>query len=173
MGMQTDVKQGHLNQSGFFVLGRNRVKGVSWYGAGTDGTLVLFDTTTVPVTASVTYGRTGTLVTVTKTAHGLVTGDVVGIHFSDASGVAATDGNYSITKTGADTFTLTDINSGTVATSTAAAYVSGGNKWLITYENDATDTFSNAPVIPGEGVLATKGIYALMTNLGAAQIYYG
>jgi hypothetical protein len=173
MGMQTDVKQGHLNQSGFFVLGRNRVKGVSWYGSGTDGTLVLFDTTTVPVTASVTYGRTGTLVTVTKTAHGLVTGDVVGIHFAAASGVAATDGNYSITRTGADTFTLTDINSGTVATSTAAAYVSGGNKWLMAYENDATDTFSNAPVIPGEGVLATKGIYALMTNLGAAQIYYG
>jgi hypothetical protein len=25
MTMQYDVKQGHLNQSGFFVLGRNRV----------------------------------------------------------------------------------------------------------------------------------------------------
>jgi len=173
MGMQTDVKQGHLNQSGFFVLGRNRVKGVSWYGTGTDGTLVLFNTTTAPVTASVTYGRTGTLVTVTKTAHGLVTGDIVGIHFNAASGVAATDGNYSITKTGADTFTLVDINTGTVATSATAAYVSGSNRWLLTYENDATDTFSNAPVIPGEGVLATNGIYALMTNIGAAQIYYG
>lgn len=173
MAMQYDVKQGHLNQSGFFVLGRNRVKGISWYGTGTDGALVLFDTTSVPVTSGVTYGRSGNTVTVTKVAHGLVTGDVIGINFSEASGVAATDGNYSITRTGADTFTLTDINSGTVATSTAAAYVSGGGKWLLTYENDATDTFSNAPLIPGEGVLAVRGIYALMTNLGAAQIYYG
>jgi len=173
MAMQYDVKQGHLNQSGFFVLGRNRVKGISWYGTGTDGTLVLFDTTTAPVTASVTYGRTGNLVTVTKTAHGLVTGDIVGIHFGEASGVAATDGNYSITRTGADTFTLVDINTGTVATSATAAYVTGTNRWLLTYENDATDTFSNAPIIPGEGVLVNNGIYALMTNLGAAQIYYG
>ena len=173
MGMQYDVKQGHLNQSGFFVLGRNRVKGVSWYGSASDGTLVLFDTTTAPVTASVTYERAGTLVTVTKTAHGLNTGDVVGIHFNTASNVAATDGNYSITRTGANTFTLTDINSGTVANTATAAYVTGTNRWLLTYENDSTDTFSNAPIIPGEGVLATNGIYALMTNISAAQIYYG
>jgi len=173
MGMQYDVKQGHLNQSGFFVLGRNRVKGVSWYGSAADGTLVLFDTTTAPVTASVTYERAGTLVTVTKTSHGLNTGDVVGIHFNSASGVAATDGNYPITRLTANTFTLTDINSGTVANTATAAYVTNANRWLLTYENDATDTFSNAPVIPGEGVLATNGIYALMTNLGAAQIYYG
>ena len=53
MTMQYDVKQGHLNQSGFFVLGRNRVKGVSFYGGS--GTLVLFDTTVAPVTSSVTY----------------------------------------------------------------------------------------------------------------------
>jgi hypothetical protein len=172
MAMQTDVKQGHLNQSGFFVLGRNRVKGISWYGTGTDGVLVLFDTTTVPVTSGVTYARTGNVVTVTKTAHGLSTGDVIGIHFGEASGVAATDGNYSITRTGADTFTLTDINSGTVANTATAAYVNGG-RWLLTYENDATDTFSNAPIIPGEGVLAVNGIYALLTNVGAAQIYYG
>jgi hypothetical protein len=173
MGMQYDVKQGHLNQSGFFVLGRNRVKGVSWYGSGTDGTLVLFDTTTAPVTSSVTYERAGTLVTVTKTAHGLNTGDVVGIHFNSASGVAATDGNYPITRLTANTFTLTDINSGTVANTATAAYVTNANRWLLTYENDATDTFSNAPIIPGEGVLVNNGIYALMTNLGAAQIYYG
>ena len=173
MGMQYDVKQGHLNQSGFFVLGRNRVKGVSWYGSASDGTLVLFDTTTAPVTASVTYERAGTLVTVTKTSHGLNTGDVVGIHFNTASNVAATDGNYSITRLTANTFTLTDINSGTVANTATAAYVSGGNRWLMTYENDATDTFSNAPIIPGEGVLANNGIYALMNNISASQIYYG
>jgi hypothetical protein len=172
MGMQYDVKQGHLNQSGFFVLGRNRVKGISFFGAGSDATLVLFDTTSAPVTASVTYARTDTTVTVTKTAHGLVTGDVVGIHFNSNTSASATDGNYTITRTGADTFTLTDINTGTI-TSTAASYVSGGGRWLMTYEIDATDTFSNAPFIPGEGVLAVNGIYALMTNIDSAQIFYG
>ena len=172
MTMQYDVKQGHLNQSGFFVLSRNRVKGVSFFGTGTDATLVLFDTVTAPVTASVTYARTGTTVTVTKTAHGLSTGNIVGIHFNSNTSVSATDGNYVITRTGADTFTLTDINSGDI-TSTAASYVSGGGRWLMTYEIDATDTFSNAPFIPGEGVLALNGIYALMTNIDSAQIYYG
>ena len=172
MGMQYDVKQGHLNSSGFFVLGRNRVKGISFFGAGSDATLVLFDTTSAPVTASVTYARTDTTVTVTNTAHGLVTGDVVGIHFNSNTSVSATDGNYTITRTGADTFTLTDINTGTI-TSTAASYVSGGGRWLMTYEIDATDTFSNAPFIPGEGVLAVNGIYALMTNIDSVQIYYG
>ena len=173
MAMQYDVKQGHLNQSGFFVLGRNRIKGVSWYGSGTDGTLVLFDTTTAPTSSNVTYERASTLVTVTKASHGLNTGDVVGIHFNTASNVAATDGNYSITKLTANTFSLTDINSGTVANTATAVYVTGANRWLMTYENDSTDTFSNAPVIPGEGVLATNGIYAFMTNVGASQIYYG
>jgi hypothetical protein len=172
MTMQFDVKQGHLNQSGFFVLGRNRVKGISFFGAGTDGTLVLFDTTSAPVTSSVTYARSGTTVTVTKVAHGLVTGDVVGIHFDSNTSISATDGNYSITRTSADAFTLTDINTGTI-TSTAASYVSGGGRWLLTYELDGTDTFENSPIIPGEGVLANNGIYALMTNIDSAQIYYG
>jgi hypothetical protein len=170
--MQTDVKQGHLNQSGFFVLGRNRVKGISFFGSGTDGTVVLFDTASVPVTSSVTYARSGTTVTVTKTAHGLSTGNVVGIHFDSNTSQSATDGNYVITVASSSTFTLTDINTGTI-TSTAASYVSGGGRWLMTYEIDGTDTFSNAPFIPGEGVLAVNGIYALMTNIDSVQIYYG
>jgi hypothetical protein len=169
--MQYDVKQGHLNQSGFFVLGRNRVKGVSFYGAG--GTLVLFDTTTAPVTSSVTYGRSGTTVTIAKTAHGLTTGTVVGIHFAAGSGGAATDGNYVITVTTADAFTITDINTGNITGSPAALYVSGASRWLITYETHASDEFQNAPLIPGEGVLAVNGIYAYMSAIDGAQVYYG
>jgi hypothetical protein len=168
--MQYDVKQGHLNESGFFVLGRNRVKAVSFFGGG--GTLVLFDTTSAPVSSSVTYAQSGTTVTVSKTSHGLVTGDVVGIHFDSNTGVSATDGNYSITRVDANSFTLTDINSRTI-TSTAAIYVSGVNRWLMTYETHATDEFQNAPLIPGEGVLAANGIYAYMSAIDSAQIYYG
>jgi hypothetical protein len=171
MTMQTDVRQGHLNQSGFFVLGRNRVKGVSFYGGG--GTLVLFDTTVAPVTSSVTYGRSGATVTIAKTAHGLTTGTVVGIHFVTGSGGTATDGNYAITVTTADAFTITDINTGTITGSPAALYVSGANRWLLTYETHASDEFQNAPLIPGEGVLAVNGIYAYMSSIDGAQIYYG
>ena len=170
MGMQYDVKQGHLNESGFFVLGRNRVKAVSFFGGA--GTLVLFDTTSAPVSSSVTYAQSGTTVTVSKTSHGLVTGDVVGIHFDSNTGVSATDGNYSITRVDANSFTLTDINSRTI-TSTAALYVSGVNRWLLTYETHSSDEFQNSPLIPGEGVLAVNGIYAYMSAIDAAQIYYG
>ena len=170
MAMQYDVKQGHLNESGFFVLGRNRIKAISYFGGG--GTLVLFDTTSAPVTSSVTYARAATTVTVSKTAHGLATGDVVGIHFDSNTGVSATDGNYSITRVDANSFTLTDINSGTI-TSTAAIYVSGVNRWLLTYETHSTDEFQNSPIIPGEGVLVVNGIYAHMSSIDSAQIYYG
>ena len=170
MAMQYDVKQGHLNESGFFVLGRNRIKAISYFGGG--ATLVLFDTTVAPVTSGVTYARTGTLVTVSKTAHGLATGDVVGIHFDSTGGVSATDGNYSITRVDANSFTLNDINTGSIA-STAALYVSGVNRWLLTYETHASDDFQNSPIIPGEGVLAVNGIYAYMSSIDSAQIYYG
>ena len=170
MTMQYDVKQGHLDQSGFFVKYPVRVKGVSYVGTATAGFVVLFDTLSTPVSASVTYGRSGTTVTVTKTAHGLNTGDVIGIHFESGTGGAATDGNYTITRTGADTFTLTDINTGTITASPTAVY---STKWLLTYNSSAADTYNNAPIIPGEGVRVDNGVYAYMSNVEATQIYYG
>jgi hypothetical protein len=168
--MQYDVKQGHLNSSGYFVKYPVRVKGVSFAGGASAGLLVLFDTSSTPVSSSVTYAQTSNTVTVTKTAHGLNTGDVIGIHFEANSGVSATDGTYSITKTGPDTFTLTDINSRSIS-STAAVYVVG--KWLMTYETIPSDIFANVPFIPGEGVRVETGVYALMTNLESVQIFYG
>ena len=171
--MATNVKQAHINASGFLVMGRNRIRGLSFVGTATAGELVMFDTTSAPVTSSVTYGRSGTTVTVAKTAHGLVTGDVVGIHFADGTGGTATDGNYSITRIDANSFSLTDINTGTITGSPAAIYVSGNNRWLLTYEVSATDIFNNAPDVPDQGVLAVNAIYAYMVNLVAVNIYYG
>ena len=171
MGMQYDVKQAHLDQSGFMVKYRTRLKGVSFTGAASAGYVVLFDTLSAPVTASVTYARTGDVVTVTKTAHGLNTGDTIGIHFVSGTGGAATDGTYTITKTGADTFTLTDINSGSITGSPAAVYAVGG--WLVTYQTLAGDVYTNVPFIPSEGILARNGIYCYMTNAEAAYIFYG
>ena len=166
--MQTDVKSGHLNNSGFVVLGRNRLKAVSMVGTATAGTLDIFDTTTAPVAA--TYARTAAVITVTKVAHGLVTGNVVGLTFATASGSSGTNGNYTITRTGADTFTVTDINSGTIAGGTVAAYAS---LWVASYDIGTGDYFGNFSLIPGEGIMVKNGIYLSMSNLLSANIYYG
>ena len=166
--MQTDVKSGHLNNSGFVVLGRNRLKAVSMVGTATAGTLDIFDTTTAPVSA--TYERAATLITVTKSAHGLSTGDMVGLTFATASGTSGTNGNYVITRTGANTFTVTDINSGTIVAGTAVVYAS---LWVASYDVGATDVFGNFALIPGEGILARNGIYLSMSNLLSANVYYG
>jgi len=170
MAMQYDVKQAHLNSSGYFTNYGTRVKGISFTGTASAGYVTLFDASSVPVSASVTYAQSGNTVTVTKVAHGLTTGTVIGIHFLSNSGVSATDGTYTITRTGADTFTLTDINSRTI-TSTAAVYAVG--RWILTYEAAASDTFSNAPIIPGEGLRANTSVYAEMSNMDSVQIYYG
>jgi hypothetical protein len=168
--MQYDVKQAHLNSSGYLVTYPVRVKGLSFTGTATAGYVVLFDTSSTPVSSSVTYARSGTTVTVSKTAHGLTTGTVIGIHFLSNSGVSATDGTYTITVTGANAFTLTDINTGTI-TSTSAVYAVG--KWLMTFEPTATDIFANVPFIPGEGVRVETGVYAEMSNMDSVQIFYG
>ena len=168
MSMQTDVKAGHLNNSGFVVLGRNRLKAVSTVGSATAGTLDIFDTITAPVAA--TYARSGTTITVTKSAHGLSTGNVVGIAFATASGSSGTNGNYAITVTSSSTFTVTDINSGTIAALTVAAYAS---LWVASYDVGATDVFGNFALIPGEGVLVKNGIYLNMSNITSANVYYG
>ena len=166
---QTPVKQAHLNASGFMVLGRNRVKGISFTGTATAGFVALFDTTTAPVTTA-TYGRSGTTVTVSATAHGLVTGDVIGIDFAAGTGGTATNGNYSITRVDANSFTLTDINTGSI---TAGASMVYSSKWLLTYDVSGNDTFNNAPFIPEDGVLVVNGVYAYMSNVTSCNIYYG
>jgi hypothetical protein len=166
---QTPVKQAHINASGFLVLGRNRVKGISFVGTATAGNVSLFDTATAPVTTA-TYGRSGTTVTVTQSAHGLATGDVIGIDFAAGTGGTATNGNYVVTVTDSSTFTVTDINSGTITASPTMVYAS---RWLMSYDVSASDTFNNAPFIPDDGVIAVNGVYAQMSNLLSVNIFYG
>ena len=170
MTMQYDVKSGHLNQTGFFVIGRQRLKGLmSIPSTTTAGLVEIFDTNTAPVTA--TYGRSTTTVTVTKSAHGLSTGQVVGIGFTSASNVSATDGNYTITVVDANTFTLTDINSGTVSSGTACRYVLGPG-FMMAFDTNPSTVAVPLP-IPGEGILARDGLYAFMNNQLSLAIFYG
>ena len=166
--MQTDVKAAHLNNSGFAVLGPNRLKALSIVGTASAGTLDVFDTTTAPVSA--TYARAGTLVTVTKSTHGLATGDVVGLSFATASGSSATNGNYPITVLTSSTFTITDINTGTIAASTACSYAT---RWVVSYDIGAGDLFGNNVLLPGEGIKVVNGIYLSMSNITSSVVYYG
>ena len=170
MSMQYDVKQAHLNQSGIMVPFGTRVKAVSFTGSASAGSLTLFDTLTAPVTTA-TYTRAGTLVTVTQASHGLTTGQVIGIDFNAGTGGSATNGNYVVTVLTSGSFTVTDINSGSITAGATMLYSTG--KWLATYDVTAADSYNNAPFIPGEGVKAVTGVYAYMSNLGAANIYYG
>jgi hypothetical protein len=169
MTMQTDVVAGTLVESGFIYKQRTRVKGVSIKGNGTNaGLLQIFDTVTAPVTA--TYGRAGTLVTVTKNSHGLKTGDTVGLSFAPGTGGSASDGNYPITKLTDNTFTITELNSGSITAGANCVYAS---RWIMTFRIDVGDAYVNYWLIPGQGFLATNGIYLLITDLNAASIFYG
>jgi len=170
MGMQYDVKQAHLNGSGIMVPFGTRIKGISLTGTASAGQLTIFDTTTAPVTTA-TYGRSGTTVTITQSAHGLATGQTIGIDFAAGTGGTATNGTYAVTVTNSSTFTVTDINSGTISASPTLVYSTG--KWLMSYDIAAGDSYNNAPSIPGEGVRAITGVYAYMVNLTAVNIYYG
>jgi len=172
MTMQYDVRQAHINQSGTLVPYSTRVKAVAFVGTTNAGQFVLFDTTTAPVSSSVTYGRSGATVTVSKTAHGLNTGDKIGIDFDVGSGGAATPGNYVVTRVDANSFTITDINSGTITGTPAAVYSTGG--WLMTFDVAANDIYNNgSSTMPGEGLFARNGVYAYMVNMAAVSVFYG
>jgi len=168
--MQYDVKQAHLNGSGIFVPFGTRIKAISLTGTASAGQLTMFDTLTAPVTTA-SYGRSGTTVTISSTAHGLTTGQVIGIDFAAGTGGTATNGNYAVTVTNANTFTVTDINSGTISASPTLVYSTG--KWLMTYDIAAGDSYNNSPLIPGEGVKADTGVYGYISNLTAVNIFYG
>ena len=174
MTMQTGVKQSRLTQTGWIVQGPSRLKGTSLRSNGSAvGRVFLFDTDTTPVTA--TYGQSTTTVTITKTAHGLNTGDTVSIGYvPDASQRTATNGTYTITKLTADTFSITDPNSFTVTASTACYYVTGTNRFMYVKGVGAADQYVNFELIPGEGIQSKVKMYAFI--LGGMQsliVYYG
>lgn len=171
------VRSGHLHSSGFIRKDRAAVKALDVVGTSSAGILELWDSPTAPVAG--TYGRSGTTVTVTDVAHGLSTGDIIGISFEEDSGDAATPGNYEITRVDADTFTLVDINTGTIANDPACRYVSDvdgkglESRWMATWHTAAADTFFNGFNIPGNGLIARKTLYVYASNLASINVYYG
>jgi hypothetical protein len=170
MTMQYDVKTAKIQGSGLLFVGRVRLKQGTIIGSGTAGYIDFFDTDAAPIDA--TYARSGTTVTVTKTAHGLATGDKVGIAYIAAGGVAPVSGNYPVTVLTADTFTVTDLNSGTIAGGTVCRYVNNGGSWAMGI-NTGTNVQPFQLLIPGEGILCRLGIYANSSNITSTQVTYG
>ena len=177
MTMQYDVSTIHLNSSGFGYIGRTRIKGLVISSTSTGGTVTLYDSLTASISA--TYEQSGTTVTITKSAHGLVTGQKVGISFAAASGNSATNGNYVVTVLTSSTFTITDINSRTIVAGTACSYVANSigessTQWHATFDTAAAAGTTNI-VFPGEGILIETGLYVGMTTtqIPAVTIFYG
>jgi len=176
--MQYDVSSVHLNQSGFGYIGRTRVKGALISCTATGGAVSIFDSVTAPITGG-TYGRSGTTVTVSKSTHGLQTGDRVGIAFAIGSGGSATNGNYTVTRVDASTFTLTDINTGNITGTPACTYVyntpnNNSTQWHASFDTGAAAGSTNV-VVPGEGLLIENCLYIYMTptEINAVTIFYG
>ena len=172
MSMQTDVLSAHTNQSGFLMVGRTRLRGFLAVSSATAGTVNVWDTTTAPTSA--TYARSGTTITVTLAAHGLTTGQQIGLTFAPASGTSATNGNYIVTVLTSSTYTVTDINSGTIASGTACTQ---GTRWLTSFDTSAVTTSGTAQsvyaLLPGEGIVAQNGLYAQMANQDSFTVFYG
>lgn len=174
--MQTDVLSSHLNSSGFAVLGRYRLKSLSFLSNITAGTINVYDTTVAPTAALTGYAQTAYTVTVTSAAHGLVVGQQVGITFGTVTGVSATNGNYKIVTADANTFTVTDINSRTIVGG-ACTFTTG--RWMTSFDTAAVTVTTlglaqnQSILLPGEGVVAYNGMYLLMTSQVSVTIFYG
>ena len=161
MAMQYDVKSAHNTVSGVAVGYRTRLKGVLI----SPSTAVTFNTAFCNnVSQSGTYNiPASTTCTVTITNHGLTTGDRVYLNFTTGGGP---DEAYTVTVTTSNEFTVT-----------TASLTESGNVTMyaeILAEFDCSNGTSFYTLIPGEGILATDGIYVGIPNVAiTTTLFYG
>ena len=162
--MQTDVKAAHLNASAVAYLGRARLKGLLTVGSATAGTVTIWDSTTAAKAG--TYSRTGDVVTVSITTHGLTAGQTFG--FAANTG-AASSGNFTVASvTNANVFTFVDtFNSGTTSGDCGI-----NTRYLMAFDtaNTSSETYL---LLPGEGIVAVNGIVIGMNNQTSMTVFYG
>nr|WP_241741201.1 hypothetical protein [Gemmobacter straminiformis] len=119
-----------------------------------------------------TYAQTGTTITVTITAHGLVTGDSVPLTFT--TGTAAS-GTYTVTVTGANTFTVTSGTSATTSGSvTRGVYIRAAGNVSSVVRNAVGDynvNFGTAMPDAGYATLATRDWASTVANQPIACVY--
>jgi hypothetical protein len=130
-----------------------------------------------------TYTRTGTEVTVTATAHGLIVGNVARLDFTGGTPTAAVDGTYTVTQVDdANTFRVTTAATGTSSGGTVAILrrlIRGaGNVSNVTYLNASGDYVINfATAMPNANYAVSVGgsffgNYVSLAESGTAQAFY-
>lgn len=161
MGMQYDVQSYHNTVSGLAVDSRTRLKGIIVSPTTTGVFNVSFCDN---ITKTGTYDVPGTTVcTVTISNHGLTNGDRVYLNFTSGT---ALDESYEVSNVTTNTFTVT------VASATTSGNVTLYPNLLI--EIDCATGTSFYTLIPGEGVLATSGIYVgIPSTTISTTIFYG
>jgi len=163
MGMQTDVRSFHVSAgTPTSVSGRVRLKGavVSNTSSGTPANILFANNVIISGTYNIP-GSTTCTVTVAG-GHGLVTGDRVWLNFTTGT---ATDNTYQVTVTANTTFTVT------TASLTTSGDVSIYAEALM--EVDITNSVPVCVTIPGDGILATDGIFVGTPTNIAATVFYG
>ena len=164
MTMQYDVLAAHLNSTGAAYIGRTRLKGLLTVGGTSAGVVNVWDSTVTALAG--TYSRTGNVVTVTVTAHGLANGGTFG--FAASTG-AASSGNFTVASVAnANAFTFTDtLNSGSTSGNCGI-----NTRWLMSFDtaNNQAETYL---LLPGEGILAQNGIYLGLANQVSMTVFYG
>ena len=162
MTMQYDVKSYHNTVTGVAVPYRTRLKGVVISPSATSTLNVAF-ANNVPETA--TYNIPGTTVcTVTYAGHGLAVGDRVVLNFT--TGTAVPDTYTVVTVPTTDTFTVT----------TAVLTTNGAVTMYqdVLTEVDCSTGTAFYTLVPGEGILASVGIYVFLPSATVTTtIFYG
>jgi len=163
MSMQYDVKSFHVmtgTSSG--TTQRTRLKGavVSNSSSGTPANVFFANNTYISGTYNVPGSTTCTVTT--TTAHGLTTGDRIWLDFTSGT---STDNVYTVTVTSTVAFTVT------VTSATTSGNVRVYAQALM--EIDITNSVPVNVIVPGEGILATNGIFVgTPANIGAT-VFYG
>ena len=162
MGMQYDVKSFYAASSSLAYNGRNRLKGV----VISPSTSVTFNSTFVDTAGALTgtYNIPGsTVCTVTITNHGLANGALVGLNFTSGTAI---DEAYTVANATANTFTVT-----------TTSLTTSGNVTMypkILAEFDSSSGTAYYVLIPGEGILATEGLAALLPNANVTStVFHG
>ena len=160
--MQYDVKSYHNTVTGVAVPYRTRLKGIVVSPSATSTLSVTFANN---VPESATYDIPGTTVcTVTYARHGLAVGDRVVLNFLTGTAVP-------------DTYTFVTVPTTSTFTVTTAVLTTAGNVTIyqdVLAEIDCATGTSFYTLIPGEGVLASVGIYAFLpSGTVTTTIFYG
>jgi hypothetical protein len=160
--MQYDVLSYHNSVSGVAVPYRTRLKGIVVSPTSSTTLNVGFMNN---VFSTGTYSQTGTTMTVTLTAHGLVNGDRVWLSCTTGNGNSDL---YGVTVSDDDTFTVTSSTSESVS----------GNVNVYTEiltEIDCATATSFYTLIPGEGIVGQDGLYVGLPSTGTVTttIFYG